>query len=66
MDTWRSQGRVLPLFASVPRLVSNATACRYSQLRRSLPKRAVDANRVDRVSASDAGQFAPALHTHPP
>jgi hypothetical protein len=38
----RSQGRVLPLFASVARPVSNATACRYSQLRRSLTQRAVD------------------------
>ncbi len=65
MDTWGIQGRVLSLFASVPRKVSNATACRYRQLRRSLTKRAVG-SWADQVAANSAGQFSPTLHAHPP
>jgi hypothetical protein len=65
MHTWGIQGRVLPLFASVPRPVSNAAACRYSELRRSLTKHAV-CSWADQVSASSAGQFSPLLHSHPP
>lgn len=65
MGTWEIQGRVLPLSASVPRPVSNATACRYCQLRRSLTKRAVG-SWAGQVAANSAGQFSPTLHTHPP
>lgn len=65
MGTWGVQGRALPLFASLPRPGSNATTRCYSQLRRSLTKRAVD-SWADHVPANSAGQFAPTLHAHPP
>jgi hypothetical protein len=65
MDTWGIQGRVLPLFASVPRPVSNATACRCLQLRRSLTQRAVG-SWADQVLAGSAGRFSSTLHIRPP
>jgi hypothetical protein len=63
MDASGIKKRGLPLFASAPRAVLNAAACRYSQLRHSLTQHAMHSSAAQ-VPANSADQFSPKL-SHP-